>query len=131
MVHLPWSGKFPPFDLVVAEQLAEIFNMVFLARLNSNWNGFAVRKFILIGMNFACKLSAQITGFKQTAQVVELLNQYGLPTNVAYNKTKVLNALLMDKKKALDKINFIVLQKIGKATIELIKLTNLEKLLEN
>lgn len=84
---------------------------------------------ISIGMNFACKLSAQITGFKQTAQVVELLNQYGLPTNVTYNKTKVLNALLMDKKKELDKINFIVLQKIGKATIELIKLTDLEKLL--
>jgi 3-dehydroquinate synthase len=84
---------------------------------------------ISIGMNYAAEISEQLLGFKQINALISLLQQYGLPTNVAYNKTKVFEVLKMDKKKAEHEINYILLEKIGKAILLPIPFADLENLL--
>ena len=84
---------------------------------------------ISIGMNYASEISEQLLGFKQNDAVNSLLQQYGLPTNVSYNKRKVFEILKMDKKKAASEINYILLEKIGKAIMLPIPLADLENLL--
>ena len=84
---------------------------------------------ISIGMAFAARLSAELTGFKQVDRVINLLEKYDLPTDVVYNKKKVFNALQKDKKKGADAINFILLNKIGKGIIQSIPLHKLKDLL--
>jgi len=86
---------------------------------------------ISIGMTYAAEISQQLLGFKQTNNVVELLEQYGLPTYAAYNKQKVFDVLKMDKKRANQDINYILLEKIGKAIVLPIPLNDLEKIISN
>ena len=44
---------------------------------------------ISIGMTYACHISEQITGFKETERVVSVLEKYGLPTYANFDKQKV------------------------------------------
>jgi len=83
---------------------------------------------ISIGMAYASSLSQKINGFKNPDRVVNLLNQYGLPTFTEFDKDKVINVLKMDKKKTKNNINFILLEKIGKA---IIKEISIQQLYEN
>lgn len=80
---------------------------------------------IAIGMAFASSLSQKINGFKNADRIVGLLNQYGLPTAFEFDKDKVIAVLKMDKKKTKDSINFILLEKIGKAYIQPISIHQL------
>lgn len=80
---------------------------------------------IAIGMAFASSLSQKINGFKNADRIVGLLNQYGLPTAFEFDKDKVIEVLKMDKKKTKDSINFILLEKIGKAYIQPISIHQL------
>jgi len=80
---------------------------------------------ISIGMGFASTLSKKINGFKNVDRVVELLKKYGLPTSMEFDKEKVINVLKMDKKKTKHSINFILLEKIGKAYIQSISIEQL------
>ncbi len=84
---------------------------------------------ISIGMVFASKLSQELTSFKQTDEVIKLLEQYGLPTNVLFNKKKVFEVLAMDKKREKDFIKFILLKQIGKAVIKEISLAEIKEAL--
>jgi 3-dehydroquinate synthase len=84
---------------------------------------------ISIGMAFAAKLSAERLGFKEADRVIALLGKYGLPTEALYKKEKVLPVLARDKKKAGALINFILLQRIGKAITEPIPVKELNDLL--
>ena len=84
---------------------------------------------ISIGMMFACKLSEGLLGFTQTQQVVEMLQQYGLPTNFKFDTQNTFNILTMDKKRTRNNIHFILLEKIGKAKIVEIGLNDLNKML--
>ncbi|RYG05084.1 MAG: 3-dehydroquinate synthase [Chitinophagaceae bacterium] len=81
---------------------------------------------ISIGMTVACGLSQIRIGFRDTGRVVKVLKQYGLPTYAEYDKPEALKILKMDKKKDADKMNFVLLQKIGKAIVHPIPLTELE-----
>jgi len=80
---------------------------------------------ISIGMTYASELSRNLIGFKNAEKVPKVLEQYGLPTYARYDKDKVINVLKMDKKKEKDAINFILLEKIGKAVIEKIAIDQL------
>jgi len=84
---------------------------------------------IAIGMMFACKISEQILRLKETQSVEKLLQQYGLPTELKFNPKKVLELIIMDKKRVQDEIQFVLLEKIGKAVIQKISLNQLEKAL--
>lgn len=84
---------------------------------------------VSIGMTAACHLSEQLTGFKQTARVVDVLEKYGLPTYATFEAEKAFGILKMDKKRATGSMNYILLDKIGAAVIRPIPLEELHSLL--
>jgi 3-dehydroquinate synthase len=83
---------------------------------------------ISIGMTYASILSEKLTGFKYATRISSVLEQYELPTLAQFDKEKVIRVLKMDKKKIGKGINFILLEKIGKAIIREI---SIEQLYEN
>ncbi len=82
---------------------------------------------ISIGMTYAAKFSEQFLGFKQAEQLIDLLEQYGLPTYASFNHKKVFDVLKMDKKKQGDVISYILLQRIGKGVIKPVSIDKLEQ----
>ena len=84
---------------------------------------------VAIGMTYAASISAHYTGFKQIARLVLLIEKYGLPTTVGYDKKKTFDILTSDKKKDAGDINYIVLEKIGKAVSKKISFEQLYNLL--
>lgn len=86
---------------------------------------------ISIGMHYASKISAALLGFKQTDAVIANLQQYGLPTDMQFDKQKVFAVLKMDKKRANKDMNYVLLEKIGKGVILPIPLKDLENIITN
>lgn len=84
---------------------------------------------ISIGMTYACHISKQLAGFKETSRVVTVLNKYGLPTYASFDMKRVFEVFQMDKKRERNDMNFIVLQKIGKGMIRSIPLKKLQKII--
>ncbi len=84
---------------------------------------------ISIGMTYACHISEQLTGFKQTEKVVSLLEKYNLPTYASFNKQKVFDILKMDKKRERKEMNYVLLEKIGKGVVKTISLKQLESII--
>jgi len=85
---------------------------------------------VAIGMNIAATLSEKILRFKQVNLLREVIEKYGLPTNIKADNDKVFNVLKKDKKAGNDFVSFILLEKIGKARIEKIALQNLYNLID-
>ncbi|MGB3007496.1 MAG: 3-dehydroquinate synthase [Chitinophagaceae bacterium] len=85
---------------------------------------------IAIGMTYACHISEQITGFKQTERVVNVLAKYNLPTYASFDKQKVFNVLRMDKKREKKEMNYVLLQRIGKGVVKQIALKKLEQIID-
>lgn len=86
---------------------------------------------IAIGITYACHISERLTGFKQTERVVNVLENYKLPTYASFNKQKVFNVLKMDKKRERKEMNYVLLEKIGKGVVRSISLKQLEKIIQN
>ena len=84
---------------------------------------------VSIGMTYACHFSEQITGFNKTERVVRTLESYGLPTYFTFDKQKVFDVLKMDKKRERKEMNFVLLEKIGKAVVRQVPMKKLEKLI--
>jgi 3-dehydroquinate synthetase len=84
---------------------------------------------ISIGIKAACLISEEMTNFKETARVTNLLQQYGLPIDIPVDFSKVIEIMRMDKKKTRDIMNYVLLEKLGKAVIKPIPMSQLEKLL--
>jgi len=84
---------------------------------------------VSIGMVAACNLSVQLNNFHadEAAKIVRLLARYHLPVDVETDHARVFEVLKMDKKRQGEGVQFILLQKIGKAEIKYISLTELEK----
>lgn len=85
---------------------------------------------ISIGMTYACHISEQLTGFRQTERVVSLLEQYQLPTYASFDKDKVFRILKMDKKRERKEMNYVLLDRIGKGVLKSISLKKLEQILQ-
>ena len=85
---------------------------------------------ISIGITYACHISEQYTGFKQTERIVKLLAKYNLPTYASFNQKKVFDILKMDKKRERKEMNYILLNKIGEGLIKPILLKRLKNILE-
>jgi 3-dehydroquinate synthase len=85
---------------------------------------------ISIGMTYACQISKQITGFKETNRVVSILERYGLPTYAKFDKQKVFHALKMDKKRERKEMSYVLLEKVGTGVIKTISLDQLEKIIQ-
>lgn len=73
---------------------------------------------ISIGMTFASQLSEKILKYKESERLIALLEKYALPTHADFDKDKVIKVLKMDKKKQKDNINYVLLEKTGKAVIK-------------
>jgi 3-dehydroquinate synthetase len=84
---------------------------------------------VSIGMTAACYVSSQLTGFKQTDRVVDVLKRYGLPTYAHFDVDKAWEILKMDKKRTTQHMNYILLDRIGKGIIQSIPLEGLQALL--
>ncbi|HUC79909.1 MAG TPA: 3-dehydroquinate synthase [Flavisolibacter sp.] len=82
---------------------------------------------VAIGMAFAAKLSADMLHFKNTCRLLTTIDQYGLPVTAGYDKQKVFDVLVSDKKREGEQMNFILLEKIGKAVIKKISLQDIYK----
>ena len=85
---------------------------------------------VSIGMTYACHISEQLSGFKQTARVVKVLEQYGLPTYMSFDKQKAFEVLKMDKKRERKEMNYVLLEKVGKGIVQSIPLVRLEKFIQ-
>jgi len=75
---------------------------------------------ISIGMVYAAKISQVLTGFSETNILVETLKKYGLPTAMHFDIQEAMQVMQKDKKKASAGMQYVVLQKIGKAVSETI-----------
>ena len=84
---------------------------------------------ISIGMVAACRISEKMTGFSETNRVKTVLGKYGLPVEAAYNRKKAFSILKMDKKRSGKEMNYVLLKKIGRGTVEAIPMKELENLL--
>ena len=80
---------------------------------------------ISLGMTAACEFSHEVSSFKESQRVIDVLDQYGLPTDAEFDKQKVFEILKKDKKKEKDSINYVLLDKIGKARVERIPIKQL------
>ena len=85
---------------------------------------------VSIGMVAACKISEDLNNFPDTesVRVNNLLKKYHLPVDLQFDKEKVWDVLLMDKKKSGDTMNFILLKKIGSGVVKSIPLTKLKNI---
>ena len=84
---------------------------------------------VAIGMGFAARLSAERLKFKGQERLIQLIEQYGLPVTSGYDKQKVFDVLVSDKKREGEQMNFILLEKIGKAVVNKIPLPEIFKLI--
>lgn len=84
---------------------------------------------ISIGMTTASMISQELIGFKDAARVIQLLEKYQLPTYAGFKKDKVFDVLQKDKKKLRDQIQFVLLEKVGKAVLQPIAINHLKDLI--
>ena len=86
---------------------------------------------VSIGIMAACVISESISQLPaaDTQRIKTLIEQYQLPTSFVYDKHKIWEVLQMDKKKAGNSINFILLKKIGEALVQPIAINELENLI--
>jgi len=85
---------------------------------------------ISIGMAYASQLSASLMGFRDHDRLISLIEQYGLPVRMSFDKKRVLNILSKDKKREQDKIRFILLERLGKAVVELLPIQKIADTIE-
>jgi 3-dehydroquinate synthase len=85
---------------------------------------------VSIGMVAACIISEKINRFSkdETEKIKQLIARYRLPISFDFDKQKTWNILLHDKKKSGSDISFVVLDKIGKASVKKISLDDFQRL---
>ena len=82
---------------------------------------------VAIGMAYACVLSHRMNGFGQTGRVIALIEKYGLPANLEFDKQEVFRVMQMDKKRQQKEIHYVFLEKIGKAVVKPVPIKQLEQ----
>lgn len=97
-----------------------------IEKLYNMKHGYAVS----IGMVIAAKISKHFSHLQQNdvEKLMDLLTKSGLPVETILDKNSILKIMHGDKKKNDDKIDFIMLDKIGNAFIKPIKISDLIKI---
>jgi 3-dehydroquinate synthase len=85
---------------------------------------------ISIGMVYAAKISQVLQGFNDTGLLIDTLKKYGLPTSMHFNIEDAMQVMQKDKKKANAGMQYVLLQKMGKAVYETVPMKSLEKLIK-
>lgn len=84
---------------------------------------------VAIGMAYACVLSRQTNAFSQSDRVIALIEKYGLPANLEFDRKEVFEIMRMDKKRQQKAIHYVFLERIGKAVIRPVPIRRLEQLI--
>ncbi len=86
---------------------------------------------VSVGMVAACTISEKINDFNlpDKDRVISLIKKYHLPVDLKFDRNKVWEVLLMDKKKSGTTMNFILLNAIGSGRVRPIPLHQLKDLL--
>ena len=82
---------------------------------------------VAIGMVYAAELSRLITGFEDTARLMDAIEQYELPTHAAFDMQLALNRMMADKKRYGKEMRFVLLDALGKGRVEAIPVEDLRK----
>ena len=84
------------------------------------------------GMVLASELAVkrQTLGGKDATRIADLLQGYGLPVRLEFDRQAVLETLRMDKKREGDLIYFVLLSEIGNAYVEEIAIQELQELID-
>ncbi|MCG6877634.1 MAG: 3-dehydroquinate synthase [Deltaproteobacteria bacterium] len=88
---------------------------------------------VSIGMMVAANLSVK-KGYLKNAEIARLenlLTALKLPTRMAIDKSRVMDALRHDKKRENDTVHFVLLRRLGEAVVVPIPLSNLESVISN
>lgn len=96
-----------------------------------NYTKFSHGYAVSLGMIAAMKIAEQISGKKNKAtnELFNIIEDIGLPTDIPYTNKQIFDALLSDKKKMGNIINFIIVNELGKAEIKKLKLDELHNLI--
>ena len=84
---------------------------------------------VTIGITAAAFISEQLGAKNILNNVEALITKYGLPTFANFNIDKVMEILMLDKKKTALGINYILLKKIGEAYIKNLDAKSIKKYL--
>lgn len=82
---------------------------------------------VAIGMAYACALSQKLNGFRDSERVINVIEQYGLPANIEFDRQKVFEVMRMDKKREKQEMHYVFLEKIGKGVVQKVPVRQLEK----
>ena len=80
---------------------------------------------VSLGMVAASIISFSQTGFNDPHRVINLLEAYGLPVSFKFDKKNVVEIISMDKKRMKNEVNYVLLERIGKATVRKLPLKKL------
>ena len=87
---------------------------------------------VSVGMAAAAKMGESIGITKQGRydELVSILKAFGLPTKINYPLEEVYQAMLSDKKKQGESINFIFIEDFGKTKIEKVPVSELKQIMK-
>lgn len=86
---------------------------------------------IAIGMAYAALISEQHGKFRNAEKLISLLDKYGLPAFAVFDHGRVMKVLKMDKKRASADIYYVMLERIGKGTVQSLPVKQLSDYLKN
>jgi len=83
------------------------------------------------GMVLASKLAVKKKSLAVASadRLADLLDNYGLPVLLDFDRSEVLDTLRMDKKREGERMHFVLLSELGRAYVEEIAISELEKLI--
>ncbi|MCK5059043.1 MAG: 3-dehydroquinate synthase, partial [Candidatus Aminicenantes bacterium] len=86
---------------------------------------------VSVGMVFAANLSVKrgLLDKEEAGRLLQLLGKVKLPTQISFDKDKVIDALKKDKKREGAGIHFVLLKRLGRAIVEEIAIGELEELI--
>ncbi len=86
---------------------------------------------VSIGMMCAISISEKLLDFnsENVKRLKELLKIYSLPVSYDFDKEKIIENILFDKKRSSHEISFILLEEIGKGQIKKIPISELSQLI--
>jgi 3-dehydroquinate synthase len=88
---------------------------------------------VSIGMAAAGKISEEINNFYsvEKERLIKLIEQYNLPSKFSFDKAAAFETLKKDKKKQQDFMQYVLLNKIGEASVMNIPMIQLEQLIRD
>lgn len=81
---------------------------------------------VSIGMAYAAKISAVLTGFSEVEKLTALLKKYHLPVQYDFDMGVAMKNMAKDKKKSGSGIHYVLLESIGKAVIKPLSMNEIE-----